>query len=81
MTQTTVAGLTLDAEYDFFVVGLNGDDYDEGEASDLLVIKAAALPDAPGAITEVQRIEDAIELTWVASASNGGSAILGYVLY
>jgi len=81
VVQVTLTGLTLDETYDIYVVGLNGDTYDEGEASDNLSITAAALPDAPGAITLTSRIDNHLELSWVASADNGGSSILGYVLY
>lgn len=79
--QVTLAALTLDETYDIYVVGLNGDNHDAGPASDYLSITAAALPDEPGAITLVSRIDNHLELSWVASADTGGSAILGYVLY
>jgi titin len=77
----TISSLVLDETYDFYVVGLNGDAYDEGTWSDSLTLVAAALPDAPGAITEVTRIDNSIEVTWVASANDGGSALVAYTLY
>lgn len=46
-----------------------------------MTITAAALPDAPGAITETSRVDNTIGLSWVAPASDGGSSILAYTLY
>lgn len=79
-TSCTITTLDLDSEYEFYVVGLNGDDYDEGEASDRLTLTAAALPDAPGAITESSRVDNQITLSWVAPTGDGGSAITAYTL-
>jgi len=77
--QKTLTGLTLDAEYEFYVTGLNPD---EGPASDILLLRAAAVPSQPGAITEVAgtRTGSSIGLQWVAPSDDGGSAITAYTL-
>ncbi len=74
-----VTGLTLDADYTFWVTGLNPD---EGAVSDSLSVRAAGKPTAPGAITEVAstRTGSQIGLTWVAPSATGGSAITAYQL-
>ena len=72
-----VTGLVLDRDYKFWVTALNTLESDPSEA---ITVRAAALPSAPGAITEVSRTSQSLELSWVASADNGGSAILAYTL-
>jgi hypothetical protein len=47
VTEFTVTGLTLDADYSFFVTALNPD---EGPASDILTVRAAGFPDPPATI-------------------------------
>ena len=57
----SLTGLNLDADYEYWVTGLNPD---EGPVSEILTVRAAGVPDAPGAITEValSRTGSSIEL-------------------
>lgn len=77
--QTTITGLVLDEDYTFYVTGLNPS---EGSASDTITLRAAGLPYAPGAITEVasSRTGSSIGLQWSAPTSDEGSAITAYTL-
>jgi hypothetical protein len=71
--------LLLNEDYQFTVTGLNPI---EGLASLPLQIRAAGLPNAPGAITEValSRSGTSISLDWVVPADDGGSPIIAYTL-
>ena len=75
----TITGLTLDEDYSFYVTALNPD---EGPSSQVLTHRAAALPLAPAAITEVlnSRTGQSIQLAWSAPTDIGGSAIISYTL-
>mgnify|MGYP002629113398 FL=1 len=54
----------------------------EGPPSDLLTVRAAGIPEAPSAISEIagSRTGSSIGLVWPASADDGGSAVLAYTL-
>lgn len=54
----------------------------KGTPSNIVTYRAAGLPTAPGAITEIPltRNSERIGLQWLDSSSNGGSAILVYTL-
>jgi len=69
----------LDADYEFYVTGLNPV---EGTPSGKSSYRVAGFPDPPGAITEISNslTGDSIGLTWEPSANNGGSAIVAFTL-
>ena len=73
----TVLGLVLDRDYEFWVTSMNSL---ESKPSDRLTLRAAGLPDTPGAITEVSRTSVSIELSWPTVTQDGGSPILAYTL-
>lgn len=75
----TITGLILDADYDLYLTALNPL---ESARSPALRLRAAGLPDAPGAITEipVSRTGSSIGLQWLVPTSDGGSPILSYTL-
>lgn len=72
-----VTGLTLDADYEFWVTALNTL---ESDPSDNITLTAAGLPETPGAITQVSRTPQSITLSWTAPSNNGGSAVLAYTV-
>ena len=77
VTKTTVTGLQLDEDFEFWVTALNPL---ESDPSEIVTLRAAALPNAPGTITVVTRSSDSLELSWTAVTNNGGSAIVAYTL-
>ena len=77
VTTASITGLELDEDYEFWITALNPL---ESDPSDRITLRAAALPDAPGAITVVTRSSDSLELSWTAVTNNGGSSIVAYTL-
>ena len=80
ITETTVSGLELDADYSFYVTGLNPFESPDGMMS--TTYRAGGRPGAPGQITEVSdsRTGTRIGLEWSEPTNDGGSAILAYSL-
>jgi len=74
---TTISNLVLDRDYEFWITALNPL---ESDTSEIVTLRAAALPDAPGALTKVDSSATTIELSWVAVTNTGGSPILAYTL-
>jgi large repetitive protein len=72
-----VTGLTLDADYEFWVTALNTL---ESEPSDTTTLTAAGLPGIPGSIIQVFRTPKSISLSWTAPSDDGGSAVLAYTI-
>ena len=77
-TNYTVTGLTNGAAYTFTVAAVNA--VGTGSASSPSPSITPAPPSAPGAPTGVQGTpgDGAVNLSWTAPASNGGSPITGY---
>ncbi len=70
---TELSGLALDQDYEIYLTALNP--Y-ESDYSAPLALRAAARPDAPGAITEIaaSRTGSSIGLQWTAPTTVGGGA-------
>jgi len=73
----TVTGLVLDRDYEFWVTALNPL---ESNPSPSTTLRAAGLPDAPGAISVTARTSNSLELSWASVTQDGGSAVLAYTL-
>lgn len=69
----------MDADYDFYVTGLNPF---EGEQSNSSSFRLGGRPDAPGTITEIaaSRTGSRVGLEWDEPTDNGGSDVLAYTL-
>ena len=72
----TISGLTAKQEYSYQVHGVNA--AGAGVASNTASATPYTVPDAP-ALSAVPQ-DSAVTLTWTAPASDGGSAITGYLL-
>jgi hypothetical protein len=77
---TTSMGITTGDIYSFHVVATNfiGDSEESGILADVV---AGSLPSAPlnlSRATTVTPVDSKISIQWTASASDGGTAILGY---
>ena len=70
------AGLMAGAMYHYRVSAIT--DAGEGPASNVASATAADIPNAPTGLTATADGENAIDLSWTAPESNGGSAIAGY---
>ncbi len=72
-TSHTVSNLTNGTSYDFQVRAVNG--MGESLASSLVTTTPATVPDAPSGLAATPRNGE-VDLSWIASSSNGGSAII-----
>lgn len=75
----TISGLVLDSDYGFFVTALNPS---ESEESEVLDVRAAGKPGAPGIISMVagSMTGTSMKLQWTVPLLDGGSSITAYTL-
>jgi hypothetical protein len=72
------AGLNAGATYHYRVSATNS--AGTGDPSDVAMATAVDIPNAPTGLTATADGENAIDLSWTAPESNGGSDITGYMI-